>query len=281
MALSSYDQTLPVSAQQQLESLSAQYDDAAERGAWQDADRLHQQAEDLRAVYGYSGGADGTGYIPLTNQPEPTSERYINTLYDAQNAAAQAALENAYSQSIAALDAERAAVGSTYDAAKNDAAARSAVERSNFDEYAAASGLSSGAGTQAALAYSNVLQGDLSALGAAEAAAETALDTQQSALTVQHQYELARAGQSADLDRAGALLDEYNTQRAVSIERDWRDADRAYNTMLFNAESEQDAYRRALSASEATGVYSGMGPYGWSSEQIARAERLWQQDYGF
>ena len=52
-------------AQDQIQQFKQQYDAAKARGDQAGMDAAHQGAEQVRAGYGYSGGADGSAYNPV------------------------------------------------------------------------------------------------------------------------------------------------------------------------------------------------------------------------
>ena len=71
----------------------------------------HEQAELIRKKYGYSGGADGSGFKIVGNNtvlPEAKDQsESINKIYDAQQKAKTDALKAAYDQNMADYDAQR------------------------------------------------------------------------------------------------------------------------------------------------------------------------------
>lgn len=143
------------------------------------ASQYHQWAQDIREKYGYSGGADGSMYIPLELEQdklpniglpvyEPQTDQ-VNSLYDAAKNQALAALENAYNQSRLELEAQRDKIPGLYQQQANVLAADAERQRQQFNEYAAYNGQNSGSGSQAALAMANQYQNNLGTLRTAEA----------------------------------------------------------------------------------------------------------------
>lgn len=89
-----------------IESLQMAWEEAMAKGDTVGASQYHQWAEDIREKYGYSGGADGSMYIPIELEEdklpnvglpvyEPQTEM-VNNLYDSAKNQALAALESAY-----------------------------------------------------------------------------------------------------------------------------------------------------------------------------------------
>ena len=68
------DKDLPDYAKKEIEIYQSQYDDAIARGDRAAADEAHKGAEGVRARYDYSGGVDGSDYIQLATNNNPTFE---------------------------------------------------------------------------------------------------------------------------------------------------------------------------------------------------------------
>ncbi len=228
---------------------------------------------------GAYGGSGSGGYGADT-----TAEAYIQQIYDQQIAANQAALENAYEMNVNTLNAQRKQLPETYQTAKNTTAAQSELQRANFNEYAAASGLSSGAGGQVQLSMSNELQGNLSSLDKAQANALTQLDLQMTNLTTQYQNNLAMAFAEGNMSRVAALYEAYENNRAALMAQQQFEANRQYNndTLKYNyatleASQKNMAYNQAFQAGMSSGVFSGMAVFGWDQELIEAAEQWWKE----
>lgn len=86
MALSENDKKyLNADQQKQLADLQTAYANAQAAGD-QDAMRnAHKQAEDLRAQYNYSGGSDGSGYVPLSNQTVQAGSQQVGGMNETQS----------------------------------------------------------------------------------------------------------------------------------------------------------------------------------------------------
>jgi hypothetical protein len=203
---------------------------------------------------------------------ESTQNQYINDMYAQQTEAAKQALKAAYDANVSTINYQKTAIPETYQVAKNSTAAQSEAQKGNFNEYAAASGLNSGAGGQAQLAFSNTLQGNLSSLDKQQAKATSDLDYQLTQLTTQYQNDIAKAIADGNFQEAQALYDDYKTQSAQNLEQ------QRYNQSRSDQQDETK-YNRALTAAEASGNYSGMAAFGWTSEQIASANKAQQSRY--
>ena len=158
----------------------------------------------------------------------------VNSMYDADQQSRLAALQNAYNSNIAAQQALRAKIPQTYQAQANNVAANSAIQQAAFNERAAASGLNSGAGGQAALAQGNVLQGGLTTIRTNEANALTDADNKIAQMKEQYQNAVQQAMSQNAYDRAAALMKEFQMQQQSSIDaqREQRQYDfqqRVYN----------------------------------------------------
>jgi len=149
---------------------------------------------------------DNMNSIPL--YPGTSKEAYIQAMYDKDDQALRAKLEEAYNRRIDALVAERQTVAPTYQAAAGQAAAQSELNRAAFQEQAAASGLNSGAAGQAALARQNALQSSVGAIRRDEANAYKDLDQQKLRLGIEYEENIRQAIRQNDLARAKALYEE-------------------------------------------------------------------------
>lgn len=243
MAISIYDDAfLTEDQKRQVERFQAMYQDACARGDRQGMDSAHAAAEAVRAQKGYSGATDGFGYVPLEDsgggEPAgsyspsrlPSYEAQtdaVNELYDAAVQAQMEALKKAYDANSATMEGEKEEIPRVFQTQRNAVAGQSEVAGRSFNEYAAASGLNSGAGGQAALARSNQLQGDLSALSAQETAEQRAVDWQLSQLKIRYQDEIAQAVADGEYKRAAALLQEYQraAESAVTVAQAQADLD--------------------------------------------------------
>lgn len=243
MAISAYDDAFLTEEQKrQIEKFQAMYQDAYARGDHAGMDAAHAAAEAVRKWQGYSGTVDGFGFVPLEGDgagenagaySPPRLPSYeaqtdaVDRLYDAAAQAQMEALKKAFDESSAVLEGEKREIPGLFQAQRNAAAGQAETAGRNFNEYAAASGLNSGTGGQAALARANQLQGDLSALDAQEAAERRAVDRQLSQLKIRYQDEIAQAVADGEFRRAAALLQEYQkaAESAVSAAQAQADLD--------------------------------------------------------
>ena len=280
MAISTYDeQFLNDEQKRQLQAFTDAWNRANAAGDQAGMEAAHAAAERVRAQAGYSGAGEGGGYVDLgtkqseskTYTPTPKPEPYtpaqppsyqpqvdaVNQLYDAQREATLAALKSAFEANSSTLEAQRAEIPGVYQAQRNSVAAESERAGHNFNEYAAAAGLNSGAGGQAALARSNQLQGDLSALGQQEAAEQRKLESEIAQLKIQYQNEIAAAIAQGEYERAAALLEEYKRAAESKVTTAQAQADenyRGYQSGLagtqFAADENYRAWQSGVSSRE-------------------------------
>lgn len=265
-----------VSAQddEKLKSLSEQYVAAKASGADTGVlDAIHAQAENIRNPYGFSGGADGSGYTPINTDgvtknviasATPQND-YINGIFAAKQQQTIAGLKSAYDQNTSTLDAAAAKIPETYTAAKNATAGSAAVNQSNFDERAVASGLNSGAGGQAALSMGNTLTNSLSALDKAQSNALTDIETQRSQLALQYQNAIALAKENNNVALATALKDEATRVDDSLVAQSQAQADE-------NSRYESQQYEIRKNRADTAAAYGDLSGYkalGYSDEQIA------------
>jgi hypothetical protein len=189
--------------------------------------------------------------------PQRNAEDYINDAARLRQESIEFGLKSAYDQNVGAINDAKAKLPAAYDTARNAAASQDAVQRQNFNEYAAASGLNSGAGGQAQLAFSNTLQGRLGALNTEQANKTADYDRQLSQLTINHKNAIAQALKEGEYEKAKNLFANFKTEQSALLEQ------QRYDT--------ETSYSRAAAAASASGVYDGMAAFGWTPQQIAAA----------
>lgn len=183
--------------------------------------KAHADAERIRANYGYSGGEDGSQFVPLGSGGTGSGydlSAHLKDTYAAQVEAQLAGLKGAYEQSMAGYDARLERLPQTYDAARNKVAAQDAIARKSFDERAAASGLNSGTSGQVELARSSAYRRDLANLDQEQANAVSDLELEKANLIAQYKSAMAQARADGDADLAKALYQEL--VRVQGLERE-------------------------------------------------------------
>ena len=134
----------------------------------------------------------------------------VNDLYDAKQQSQLTQLENAYQASRAEAEAARDKLPGQYRQQANDLAAQYERNRRNFNLQADASGLNTGAASQAALAQNSAYQRDMGALRTSQAEAMAEADRGIAELERQYQANVSSAIADNDYQRAQALMNEYN-----------------------------------------------------------------------
>lgn len=205
----------------------------------------------------------------------------VNRLYDARREAALAALRSAFEANASTLEAQRAEIPGVFQTQRNAAAAQSEQAGRSFNEYAAASGLNSGTGGQAALARSNRLQGDLSALGQQEAAEQRKLENQLAQLKLQYQNDIASAIANGEYERAAALLEEYRRAEESAVTTAQAQADenyRGWQSGVTNAQFAADENYRAWQSGANSAQFAADENYrSWQSGVSSRESELENQ----
>ena len=165
-----------------------------------------------------SGGGGSSGGSHSRGGSVSDLSEYLNAMYAANTQAQLAALQSAYEQNLAGLQANAEKIPVTYQAARNEAASQNEIARQAFNEYANARGLNTGTSGQAALANSATLQGNLSDISTQEsnALAENAL--QQQLLAVEYRNAAAQAQAQGNAQLAQALYSEYVRQDDASMQ---------------------------------------------------------------
>lgn len=264
-----------------ISSIKQQYEQAKAQGAPQShLDSLHQQAEAIRAQYGYSGGADGSQGIFLEDpnkynkQPiaTPTSQSaYVDSLYEAQRRAALAALKSAYDQNVIDLDAQAAKIPQIYQTARNQTAAAAQQGQAAFDERAAAMGLNSGAGGQAALAMTNQNTANQNAINTQQADAVNNLDTTRLKVSAAYQNDIAQAIAQGDIARAQALYREAIRVDNGLVQQSMSQADENYRYWSTN----QNQQLQMAETLAKFGDFSGYLAAGYTPQQVEYMKQVW------
>lgn len=135
----------------------------------------------------------------------------INQIYDAQRAAREAELKNAYEQSMSGYRQAQEKLAPEYQQKANDLAAQYERQRQNFWNQAAASGINTGVSAQESLARGGEYQRDFGSLRTSEAEQQAAIKRQMADREAQYQNDIAAALAENDYQRAQALYNEYNT----------------------------------------------------------------------
>lgn len=142
----------------------------------------------------------------------------INQMYDAQRAAREAELKNAYEQSMSAYQEAQGKIAPEYQQKANDLGVQYERQRHNFWNQAAASGINTGVSAQESLARGGEYQRDFGNLRTSEAEQQAAVERQMADRKAQYQNDVAAALAENDYQRAGALLDEYNNGYSRDLE---------------------------------------------------------------
>lgn len=257
MGITASDQAL-------IDEYKKQYATAQATGDTSGMNAAHTGAENVRSKYGFTGGADGSAYTPLTAEGYNSSEDLINNIYKQQTELNQAALTAAYDKNVSNINAQIGALPALYNDARNKSASQSEVQRANFNEYAAANGLNSGTGGQAQLSFANTLQGNLSSLDKAQADETSKYQLQLTQLASDYQNAMQQALAQGNLDKSKALFEAYQTNKA-------------------NLQAMQDAdYSKNLTKAQILaqyGDFSGFAALGYTPEQIAKMTATWKKIY--
>lgn len=192
--------------------ISGKYGNAGARrdaltAAGYDPDEVQKIVNEMYNSRGGSGSANG-GYEAPTLPSASSQADYIKAMYDASQKAQEEALRASYEKNTGALDYQQGKIAPTYDAAANNAGAQAAIQRANFNESANASGLNTGAGSQAELSMRNAEAANISAIRKAQADAQADLDYQRSQLTLEYQNAIREAIAKNELQKAQALYEE-------------------------------------------------------------------------
>lgn len=197
--------------------------------------------------YSYSGGSGAQGVNDYS--------QYISDMNKARQEAARAQLKAAYDKNMAQLNRTAEQIPVEYQNARNQAAAQSDLQAQNFNEYAAARGLNTGAGGQAQLAFRNALQGNLSSLDQAEASSLADLELQRSQAETDYNNAIAQANAQGNYELAQQLYAEkVRVDEALREQMAWQ-AQQDFQKLQFDTSNSQwqqqfDASQRASLADQ-------------------------------
>lgn len=223
--------------------------------------------------------AESSSDIPSQEYGTP----FVDDITAAQQEAAIQALKTAYDYNMNVLNATKDQIPAEYQLARNQTASQAEIGKSNWNEYAAASGLSSGTGGQAALSLNNVLQSNLSSISESESNALAQLDLQMTQVETQYQNDIAQAIANGNLQKAEMLYDDY-----VRVQESIYNAAVAQANIDFN----RDSLDASIASSDQSNVYAlyqmmaQLGDFSWlenlgyTTEQIAALEEKYKALYG-
>lgn len=260
---------------QKIAALSEQWKAAHQAGNQGGMNEAHEQAELIRKKYGYSGGADGSGFKIVGNNtvlPEAKDQsESINKIYDAQQKAKTDALKAAYDQNMADYDAQAAKIPQTYNEARRQVSTQADISRANLNEQSAGSGINVGAGSQLALSQQNSRNAAMGKVSSAEADAMSALEAQRQKVKTAYQNAVAQAISENDAARAKALYTE--AQRVDNSIVNTAVKQLSVDTTL--AENEHSRLEQQAATLAKYGDFSGYAALGYSQDQIDAMQKVW------
>lgn len=269
------DAILNSADKQKIAALGEQWKAAHQAGDQGGMNEAHEQAELIRKKYGYSGGADGSGFKIVGNNtvlPEAKDQsESINKIYDAQQKAKTDALKAAYDQNMADYDAQAAKIPQTYNEARRQVSTQADISRANLNEQSAGSGINVGAGSQLALSQQNSRNAAMGKVSSAEADAMSALEAQRQKVKTAYQNAVAQAISENDAARAKALYTE--AQRVDNSIVNTAVKQLSVDTTL--AENERSRLEQQAATLAKYGDFSGYAALGYSQDQIDAMQKVW------
>ena len=170
-------------------------------------------------IGGTTGGVTGGNVTHSFPTVDADNRQRIADMYDAQINAQRAALQEQGSQALSDAISNREKIADTYNAQRNAASVDWERQRRNFLEGAATSGINTGSRSQAELSMNSMYQRTQTALGNAQAQAETEANRNIADIKRSTQASINEAIAKNDYQKAAALLDEYNAQYNRAVER--------------------------------------------------------------
>lgn len=264
----------------------------AAKSAWQSAKTAgdqagmtaaHQAAEQIRAAYGYSGGPDGSQYIP--NGYAPVRAQY----QDAGDAAARA-YQLAAQQGAARLAAQRPQIQANYDDLARQAYINYMKEKRDLPETMGRLGLlGQGTAESTATAQSADYQNNLLAGERARQNALLGLENQIQDLYLTGDLKGAQAQADAMMEMAQGYPEYLLSQQKLKEETELRrlqlqnQGETQGAQLLLSQQKQQEsqrqnAFARQLSAAKVLaeyGDFSGYAALGFNTNQIEQMRRAW------
>ena len=261
---------------ERIEALGQQYRHYTALGDTAAAQNAHTQAEEIRAKYGYSGGASGSEYIPIAAtsvmlRDATDQSGRINDVYDKNYDARVKALESAYNLKNMDYDQAEAKIAPVYDTQRNDLETQFQIARHNMGERAAANGINSGTGTQIALSQQNEYLRDYGALNKAEAQARSDLAFERAKASAAYRDAVAQALADNDVERAKALYEE-----AVRVDNSMVAVSQAQSALDLQREATEWQRKKEQADTLAQfGDFSGYAALGYTEAEIAQMRTVW------
>ena len=257
-------------ANDEANKLRNQYGYAAEFASEDIAKIANQNKNAAGGAYAGSSGGSFPGSNFQLSQPEDLSN-YLEEMYEAQRRAALAQINSAYQQNVSAIDRAGQGVGSQYQNARNQAAGASELSARNFNEYAAAAGLNSGAGGQAELARNVALQNNINDLNAQEAQTYADLELQRANAETQYNSAIAQAQADGDAALAQALYQEKVRVQQELLDRQIQQYQIDLQNYQLNYQAQQDAIANQQWQQQ----------FDFNAGQAGIANEQWQQQFDY
>ena len=201
----------------------------------------------------WSGSADQPAQAQ-TYQVNDYSD-YLEEMYAAQKAAALAELNAAYKNNVNALDRAGFGIEDQYQTARNNTAGASELAKRNFNEYAAAAGLNSGAGGQAELSRNVTLQNNLNTIDTAEADTLADLELQRANAEVEYNNAIAQAEADGDYQLAAALYQEKVRVQELNLQAQLQQRQLALQQQQYDYQVSQDQLNAQLAQKSTLAEY--------------------------
>ena len=266
---------------QQIQSAKSAWEAAHAAGDRAGMDAAHQMAESLRAAYGYSGGTDGSAYIP-------NGYAAIRAQYqDAADAAARV-YRQAAQQGAARLESQRPQIQANYDDLARQAYVNYMLEKRDLPQTMGRLGLQgqgaaeSTAAQQSSAYQQNLIRGEL---GRQQALAS--LEGQISDVLLQGEFQAAQAQADMNLAMAQGYPDYLETQwqRQQAAAQQQQQAQRWQAEQALAAQKQQQSavdaqFDRQLAVAKVLaqyGDFSGYASLGFNPDQIAQMGLAWQR----
>jgi len=278
-----YIKKTSASAYGQIQAAKSAWDTAKNAGDQAGMTAAHQAAENIRAAYGYSGGPDGSQYLP-------NSYASVRTQYQGAGSAAAQAYRLAAQQGAARLAAQRPQIQADYDDLARQAYINYMKEKRDLPETLGRLGLQGqGTAETTAAAQSADYQNNLLAGERARQNALLGLENQIQDVYLTGDLKSAQAQAQALLEMAQGYPDYLLSQQKLEQDAQLRQlqlqsqGENQQAQLLLSQQKQQEsqtqnAFTRQLAAAKALaeyGDFSGYAALGFNADQIEQMRRAW------
>lgn len=229
-----------------IQSAKQAYADAQKANDEAGMANANKIANDIRAKYGYSGGADGSEYIqvsqPKVENPYEDAMADLQKRYDKLSAQQQQANALAVKQGVQRLENQKYGINQAYDDSARQAYIANMQGKKNLPQQLAMSGATGGATETANLGLQTSYENNLSNININRANALNDIDN--AIIELKNNGDLTAAQQA--LDNSQQALSAYQNLMSNKINYDIAQKENDFNRQLSTIEQYADDYQAEI-----------------------------------